>query len=151
MTFLGHSIEAANHNKVVTFFGHSVQAVNRMYMSNNLTVDWGWCGFPSPSLSPSILTRWTPDLSTMSWMLWPFLPMILAEKQFNAHLLIIVIWACNSNSDCTRPVQWLKLAQMAVEHSGWMVDRRVNQQQNEKKNGTSASAGLQDANPTKRP
>ena len=32
----------------------------------------------SRSLSPSIFTRTTPDLSTMSWMFFPFLPMTLA-------------------------------------------------------------------------
>jgi len=36
---------------------------------------------PSSAL-PSIFTLTTPDLSTMSWMLWPFLPIIFAAVQF---------------------------------------------------------------------
>ena len=34
------------------------------------------------SLSPSIFTRTTPDLSTMSWMLRPFFPITLAAIKF---------------------------------------------------------------------
>lgn len=36
------------------------------------------CRTSSCSVSPSILTRTTPDLSTISWILCPFLPIIFA-------------------------------------------------------------------------
>ena len=47
-------------------------------LTSDAITSWRGVSF---SLSPSILTLITPDLSTMSWMLRPFLPMTFAAKE----------------------------------------------------------------------